>query len=304
MIAIIDEYRKELLEIALFEEKTVQNYTNCLVSYFEYATKHFGIDPMQSEGQHLLRWMEKVKQEGLSPSRLTHHRSALRTFFALALKMDVIKHNPAARLPLIRRVRSEKNQPISEQVASKLLNSIDQSTWLGKRNYLIISIFWALGLRLNELTKLKVSDFEINQVCGQKIGLLRVRGKNKKQRALFVVDKLYDYMINYLSQQKAPYKKQDSLFSTKTGALSGNTIQKMIKKYAKCAGICERITPHVLRHSFATEMYHQKVPLSAIQAMMGHSSKDETAIYIHVSDQLKKQALEIITLKGEPSCRF
>jgi integrase/recombinase XerD len=304
MIAIIDEYRKELLEIALYEEKTVQNYTNCLVSYFEYAAKLFGIDPMQSEGHHLLKWMEKVKQAGLSPSRLTQHRAALRSFFALALKMDIIKHNPAEALPLIRRVRSEKNQPISEQVASKLLNSIDRTTWLGKRNFLIISVLWALGLRLNELTKLKVSDFEINQVPGQRIGLLRVRGKNKKQRALFVVDKLYDYIINYLAREEAPHKKQDSLFGTKKGALSGNTIQKMIKRYAKGAGICERITPHVLRHSFATEMYHQEVPLSAIQAMMGHCSNDKTAIYIHVSDQLKKQALEIITITGEPSCPF
>lgn len=72
----------------------------------------------------------------------------------------------------------------------------------------------------------------------------------------------------------------------------------------KVVGICERITPHVLRHSFATEMYHQKVPLSAIQAMMGHSKIDETAIYIHVSDQLQKEALEIISIKGGSSCRF
>ena len=304
MIAIIDEYRKELLEIAIFEEKTVQNYTSCLVSYFEYATKDLGIDPIQSEGRHVLRWMEKVKQEGVSASRLTHHRSALRTFFSFAVKMNVIKHNPAEALPLIRKVRSEKNQPISAQVASKLLNLIDQTTWLGKRNFLIISILWALGLRLNELTALKVSDFEMNQVPGQRIGLLRVWGKNKKQRALFVVDKLYDYIINYLARQKAPHKKQAPLFGTKKGAISGNTIQKMIKKYAKEAGICERITPHVLRHSFATEMYHQKVPLSAIQAMMGHCSNDKTAIYIHVSDQLKKQALEIITITGESSCPF
>jgi len=133
---------------------------------------------------------------------------------------------------------------------------------------------------------------------------LRVWGKNKKQRALFVVDKLYDYIIDYLAQQKAPHEKQAPLFGTKKGAISGNTIQKMIKKYAKEAGICERITPHVLRHSFATEMYHQKIPLSAIQAMMGHCSQDETAIYIHVSDHLKKQALEIITITGESSCPF
>ena len=70
-------------------------------------------------------------------------------------------------------------------------------------------------------------------------------------------------MINYLAQEKASHKKQDPIFCIKNGAISGNRIQKMLKEYATKAGICERITPHVLRHSFATEMYHQKVPLSA-----------------------------------------
>lgn len=303
MIAIIDAYRKELLEIATFEQKTVQNYTSCLLSYFAYARKNFGIDPMQSKGMHVHRWMDTIKQKGGSASRLQHHRSALRTFFAFAQKMKIITHNPADALPLIRKKRSEKNQPISKEIASKLLRSIDQTDWLGKRNFLIISIFWALGLRLNELTSLKIDDFEADHAPRKKIGLLRVKGKNRKQRALFVVDKLYDYMINYLAQPNAPKKKNNPLFPTQNGAISGDRIQRMIKEYAKKAGISERITPHVLRHTFATEMYHQKVPLTAIQAMMGHNSIDETTIYIHVSDQLRKEALEIIAMQGGSSCR-
>ncbi len=74
----------------------------------------------------------------------------------------------------------------------------------------------------------------------------------------------------------------------------------MIKEYCQSANIENRITPHVLRHCFATELYHQGIPLQAIQAMMGHRKKAETAVYIHVSDQLKKQALEQITIEGGP----
>jgi integrase/recombinase XerD len=305
MIGLIDEYKKELLEIATFEEKTVQNYTSCLISYFKYAKKDLGIDPIRTQGCHMQKWMERLKSKELSPSRLQHHRSALRTFFAFLEKMKIIKHNPAYTLPLIRRVKSEKNQPISKQVASKLLYSIDQTSWRGKRNFLIISILWALGLRLNELTSLKIGNFEADYAKREKIALLRVRGKNKKQRALFIVDKLYDYMINYLAHPNSLSKKQDPMFPTQNGHISGDRVQRMIKEYAKKAKISERITPHVLRHSFATEMYHQKVPLSAIQAMLGHSSIDETTIYIHVSDQLQKEALEIISItKGDLSCRF
>ena len=134
MSAIIDAYKKELLQIATFEEKTVQNYTSCLLSYFEYARKTFGIDPMQSKGLHIQSWIDTVKQKGLSPSRLQHHRSALRTFFAFAVKIKVIIHNPAAGLPLIRKKGSEKNRPIPKDLALKLLRSIDQTDWLKKRN--------------------------------------------------------------------------------------------------------------------------------------------------------------------------
>lgn len=305
MIAFIDEYRKELLEIATFEKKTVQNYTSCLIAYFEYAKKELGIDPIQTEGFHVHKWLETLKRKRLSPTRLQHHRSALKTFFAFLVKMKIINHNPADTLPLIRKVKSEKNQPISKQVASELLSSIDQTRWRGKRNFLIIAVLWALGLRLNELTSLTIGDFEGDHAQREKTALLRIRGKNKKQRALFVVDKLYDSMINYLAHPDSPQKKKDPLFPTKNGPISGDRVQRMIKEYARKAQICERITPHVLRHSFATEMYHQNVPLSAIQAMMGHASIDETTIYIHVSDQLKKEALESISItEGGLSCQF
>ena len=248
MIGLIDEYRKELLEIATFEEKTVQNYTSCLISYFEYAKKDLGIDPIRSQSCHVQKWIETLKIKGLSPSRLQHHRSALRTFFAFLIKMSIIKHNPADTLPIFRRLKSDKNQPISKQVASKLLYSIDQTSWRGKRNFLIISVLWALGLRLNELTSLKIGDFEADHAKREKIALLRVRGKNRKQRALFVVDKLYDYMINYIAHSDTPSKKKDPLFSTINGHISGDRIQRMIKEYAKKAQLSERITPHVLSY--------------------------------------------------------
>ncbi|GAH73432.1 unnamed protein product, partial [marine sediment metagenome] len=203
----------------------------------------------------------------------------------------------ADAIPIIRKKTSERNKPISKDIAFKLLRSIDQATWIGKRNYLIIAMLWALGLRLNELTSLKVSSFEPEH--GHRIGLLRVKGKNRKQRALFVVDKLYDTLVEYLNDPQSPHKKNAPLFPVEKGtAISNDRVQRMIKEYCSKASIRERITPHVLRHSFATEMYHQNVPLSAIQSMLGHSSIAETSIYIHVSDQLQKQALEQISISG------
>lgn len=298
MIALIDEYKKELISIAYFAEETVQNYVSCIISFIEYCKDNLKIEPAKCQGHHILGWITEIKKSGVSNSRLQHHRSALKTFFAYLCKIKIIKKNPASAIPIIRKKTSELNKPISKDIAFKLLRSIDQSTWIGRRNYLIISILWALGLRLNELTSLKVKSFEPDH--GKRTGLLRVKGKNRKQRALFVVDKLYDTLIEYLDDPQSPNKNNAPLFPVEKGTvISHDRVQRMIKEYCSRANIKERVTPHVFRHSFATEMYHQNVPLSAIQSMLGHSNIAETSIYIHVSDQLQKQALKQISISGE-----
>ena len=298
MIALIDEYKKELISIAYFAEETVQNYVSCIISFIEYCKNSLKLEPTKCRGHHILGWISEIKKTGVSNSRLQHHRSALKSFYAFLLKIKVIKKNPASAIPIIRKKRSERNKPISKDIAFKLLRSIDQSTWIGRRNYLIISILWGLGLRLNELTSLKVKSFE--PAHGKRTGLLRVKGKNRKQRALFVVDKLYDTLIEYLNDPQSPNKKNAPLFPVEKGTvISHDRVQRMIKEYCSRANIKERVIPHVLRHSFATEMYHQNVPLSAIQSMLGHSNIAETSIYIHVSDQLQKQALEQISISEE-----
>jgi integrase/recombinase XerD len=277
----------------------VETYLSSVIHYCHYAKSTLKINPIYSKGTHLLNWMAEVRSTGISNSRMQHHHSALKAFFALLKKLKIIRKNPAEALPPIRKIHSERNKPISKKIAYRLLRSIDQTNWHGKRNFLIIAILWALGLRVSELTSLKVKSFEPDHDPENKIGLLRVRGKNKQQRALFVVDKLYDAMMDYLSHPGSPRKKKDPLFPIKAGTpISTDRVLKLIKEYSEAARIKDRITPHVLRHSFATEMYHQGVPLTSIQAMMGHSKTAETSIYIHVSDQLKKQALEQITIEG------
>jgi integrase/recombinase XerD len=164
----------------------------------------------------------------------------------------------------------------------------------------MVAVLWALGLRTSELTSLKVKSFETGH--GKKIGLLRIRGKNKKQRALFVVDRLFDDLTRYLAHPQSPEKKRAALFPAQPDtAISNNRLQNIVKQHAKKAGIKSRVTPRVLRHAFATEMYHQNVPLNAIQLMMGHDSIADTSIYVHVSDKLKQLALDNIRISRRTS---
>jgi site-specific recombinase XerD len=190
-----------------------------------------------------------------------------------------------------------------------MLKNMDRSKWIGERNFMIVSCLYALGLRRQELAKLKRRDFDPNFDPKNRIGLLTVHGKGRKQRALFVVDKLYDKLVAYLNRPVSSTHiknkcniKNRPIFPSRYGAvLTGDHILKIVHQAAENAGITQRITPHVLRHSFATEMYQQQVPLNDIEDIMGHETDAETALYIHVSEKMKKQALEFISLYGETS---
>lgn len=268
MTGLIAEYQYELTNVSGFAEKTVENYVSCIVMFSEWLGEKYNISPVKAEGDHLCEWIMEVKERGLSYSRLEQHRSALRTFYAMLYKMKIVNRDIADAIPALIKRGVSKVMPVSESTVDKLLDAVDQSTWTGKRNYTIISILWVLGLRISELTGLKVGSFEPYHDPENRTGLLRVRGKNKKQRALFVVDKLYDNLMDYLAYDESPKKKNAALFPVEGGkAISNNRVQKKIREYCRNAGIEERITPHVLRHSFATEMYHAGVPVEAIQAM-------------------------------------
>jgi len=295
MIALIDLYRKELLKVNGFSPSTVETYTLSIKAFCRFAKNELQTDPPNVTGPQLLKWILYLKNTGIGHSRIENHHYALKSFFAFLKRSGDIPLNPAQALPLLIIRRRQVTKPISTRDAFKLLDSFDQSTWHGLRNYTMVAVLWTLGLRTSELTTLKVKSFETGH--GRLIGLLRIRGKNKKQRALFVVDRLFDALIRYLNHPLSPHKKLAPLFPGQPNtALSNSRLQRIVKDQAKKAGIIAAVTPRVLRHSFATEMYHQNVSLDAIQSMMGHDSVADTSIYIHVSDKLKQLALDSILI--------
>lgn len=303
MKELIALFQKELLDVDGFAKSTVQTYSASVAAFGEFAENTGDIDPLAARGRHLLDWLQHVKK-GISRSRLRQHQFAIKSFFSFLDKMGVVDRNPAAALPRIGAKSGDKNTAVSPAVVFSLLDAADQAAWLGRRNHLIIAILWCLGLRISELTRLTVGSFEPDHDPGHRTGLLRVRGKNKKQRALFVVDALYDELHDYLTEPGSPKLKNQPLFPVEQGkAISTSRIQKFFQEYARKADIQGAVTPHRLRHSFATELYRSGVPLSAIQAMLGHAHKSETAIYVHVPDDMKKQAMAEVTIFGGDLCR-
>ncbi|MDW7680626.1 MAG: tyrosine-type recombinase/integrase [bacterium] len=309
MNTLIEQFRRELGDIALYADDTISNYVSCIYKYVQFIQAQFKINPTKSTPQHLKQWMTHLKNTGISNSRLIHHKSALTGFFALLVKMNVINNNPASALFPIRKTKSDLNQPIDQNTAFKMLKTMNRSTWIGERNFMIVSCLYALGLRRTELANLKIKDFDPDHDPKHKIGLLTVHGKGRKQRALFIVDKLYDNLVAYLKRLPSPThlkkhstEKNRPIFPSRDGAiLTGDHILKIVHQAAQRADIEQRITPHVLRHTFATEMYLAKTPLGDIEDMMGHQTQAETALYIHVPDDFKKRALQTIAIEAEYS---
>jgi site-specific recombinase XerD len=300
MQTLMQVYHKELAEVAGFAPDTVENYETCLRKYFDFATNQLNIDPLAAGAKDLLTWMTHLKELGLSRSRLTHHKAALKHFFGLLVKQKKRQDNPAKLLFTPRKKKSDRNQPLSPAVAHRLLRSMKRDIWIQERNFVIISMLWALGLRIAELTALKVGSFEAEHEPENKVGLLRVLGKGKKERALFVTGKLYSNLVGYLRHPETPKQMTSPMFpipNNKGKQLSTDRARRMIKEVTHVAGIKLHITPHVLRHSFATHMYSNGVPVEAIEAMLGHTTTDETSIYIHVPKANKQQALAKITIE-------
>ncbi|MEE8288812.1 MAG: tyrosine-type recombinase/integrase [Nitrosomonadaceae bacterium] len=300
MQTLMQIYHKELADISGFAPDTVENYEICVQKFFDFATRQLNIEPLGAGAKDLLTWMAHLKQQQLSRSRLTHHKAALKHFFGLLVKQKKRQDNPVELLFTPRKKKSDRNQPVSPAIVLKLLRSGKRDTWLGERNFMIISMLWALGLRIAELTSLKVGSFEPAHEPENKVGLLRVQGKGKKERALFVVDKLYSNLVGYLGHPETPKQMTSPMFpipNNKSKQLSTDRARGMMKEVTREAGIKLRITPHVLRHSFATHMYSNGVPVEAIEAMLGHTTTDETSIYIHVPKTRKKQALAKITIE-------
>jgi integrase/recombinase XerD len=177
----------------------------------------------------------ELKQRGISNTHLSHYRWALRSFYAFLKKAGLRRDDPAEHLFRIRKSRSQKNQPVLAAEVIRLLRAVDTITYEGQRDYLIISILWAFGLRISELLKLRVKDFKLIDAA-EKTALLIIHGKGPKQRALFVVDKLFDYFIAYLNHPQTSNPSKALLFPGKHGnPTDDSTILKRFERYKQAA---------------------------------------------------------------------
>ena len=188
MNKIIELFRIELVEVSCLKDTTVRIYLDMIYKYADYAKQLLHINPLTSKTCHILEWIYHLKTKGKGYNFLKDSKVALKRFFAFLVKIGSIKKNPAENLPRVKIPKSTLNKPLATEILFALLKSFDRTKWMGMRNFTIVSILRTLGLRVNELLKMKRKDINLDYDPEQKTGTLLVHGKGGKERTLYFVE--------------------------------------------------------------------------------------------------------------------
>ncbi len=218
-----------------------------------------------------------------SKSTVSRKLTTLRSFFNFMVRKGNLKQNPANLIPL---PKKEKELPVflSVDEVFKLIDSIDQEGILPLRDLAIIELLYSSGIRVSELTNIKVLDIDHRE------NFVKVSGKGNKERVVPFGSNAREVILQYLRRRIELKPKDDFLFLNNRGSgLTTRSIERIVKKYGLLSGISKKISPHALRHTFATHLLGGGADLRSIQELLGHSSLSTTQRYTHTSiEQIMK----------------
>jgi integrase/recombinase XerD len=258
-----------------------------LVSYFELLGTR--PDVTDVELKHLEGFVKSIHDLGFDAASQARIISGLRAFYKYLLMEDIVKNNPTELLSPPKKARKLPDTLSVEEV-NALLNIIDLSTPEGMRNRTILEVLYGCGLRVSEAVNLKISNLFLD------VEFIKVLGKGDKERLVPIGSQAIKYIRMYRDDVRVhiPVKhgEEDFLFLNRRGArLSRVMIFYIIKEAAQKAGIQKIISPHTLRHSFATHLIEGGADLRAVQEMLGHASITTTEIYTHLDREFLRSTI-------------
>lgn len=244
------------------------------------AENHPDVSPAKTELNHLQDFLKHIHALELGPRSQSRIISGVRAFFKYLLLENEIKSNPTDLLDMPQAMR-KLPEVLSVEEIDKLIAMIDRSKPEGERNIAMLETLYGCGLRVSELTTLKITDIHFND------GYINVIGKGNKQRLVPLggtAEKLIKNYLEHIRSHITPQKNaEDIVFLNRRGnKLSRVMVFLIIKNLAERAGIKKKISPHTLRHSFATHLIEGGADLRAVQEMLGHESITTTEIYTHL----------------------
>jgi len=259
--------------------KTIENYSLWINRFVNYV---WDLDVREITKMQILDYRMYLNQLWLSKKTINYHIVALRSFFKFCLKNDIDCISPD-KLELAKMPTREINFLTQEEI-DKILSApleYEKDDLKRKRDFAILQVLYSTGLRVTELVSLTRS--QINTETNQ----FSVMWKGSKIRAIFLTDKAKQALVQYLLTRNdtSEYLFVSQSPNSRGQQLSRNSIEEIVKKYKNLAGIKKKVTPHTLRHSFATSLLKKWADLRAVQALLWHSSITTTQIYTHVDDK-------------------
>ncbi|HZS43939.1 MAG TPA: tyrosine recombinase XerC [Blastocatellia bacterium] len=288
----IDDFVAHLKYERNVSEHTLRNYVSDLMQFYDYVApadkdgNRRAVEMKQLDHITIREFMAKLYGKKKKKTSIARKLATLRTFFKFLCREQVLDHNPAR---LVSTPRLDKKLPnyLTIEDAVKLIETPETDDALGKRDRAILEMLYSTGMRVSELTNLNLTDVDFDNET------IRVKGKRKKERIIPFGSKAKESLSVYLGvrgeiMMEAPEAEREplALFLNYQGTrITTRSVGRMLDKYIRICSNVHHISPHSLRHSFATHLLDAGADLRSIQELLGHARLSTTQVYTHVSIQ-------------------
>jgi len=258
---------------------TVTAYANDLKQFYDYLSETYEISDIKEVNHSFIRsWIISMMEKSITPRSINRKITTLKTYYKFLLREGVITQNPMLK---IQSPKTSKRLPVfvDKTNMDQLLDHIEFSEdYTGRRDKFIIELFYVTGMRLAELVNLKVDSLDLYN------NSLKVLGKRNKERIIPFSHSMKDLILKYIESRNSikNSKNSDYLFLSKKGVqIKRKMVQSLVKKYLGMVSTIDKKSPHVLRHSFATNMLNNGADINSVKEILGHASLAATQVYTH-----------------------
>jgi integrase/recombinase XerC len=287
ILKICNNYLVQYTNFLNFEKKasphTIKNYLRDISAFLLFANTAQSLDELNHRSCR--QYLFHLEKKGYHPKSIARKIAALRSFWKYLIFQEYAKENPWEFLTTPKQPKHLPSVLYKDEIET-FLSSIDTNSMLGIRDRAICELLYSAGLRISELVNLELHAVDLED-CE-----LHISGKGKKDRIGLFGKYAKSYLYTYLQEIRPKFDKNicNAFFLSKRGSrLSVRSVQRIIKNIAAKLGLAKKVTPHTLRHSFATSLYNAGADLRTIQELLGHSSLSTTQVYTHISkEKLKK----------------
>lgn len=280
------KYRTYIKLEKRLSENTVESYMRDLRQFAHFILRQWDVAPHKVEPEMIERYLKRLYDNGQEKTSQARSLSGIRSFFNFLLLEDRIETSPAEGVAAPKFGRPLPDVLTTAEI-DRIIAAVDTSTTKGLRDSAMLEVLYSCGLRVSELTSLRMRDLFFGE------GYLRVTGKGDKQRLVPVSPAARDRIQRYLEQRRPASPKVEVVFLNNRGTqLTRVMVFTILRQAAQRAGIDKRISPHTFRHSFATHLLEGGASIRQVQEMLGHESILTTEIYTHLDSVHLRHSVE------------